>query len=130
MWPFLTTTSQRLAPTQYGISVTFAARQTTISACLPTSSDPACSATPTAWAALMVVATSVSAGVSFISRQATVMTSGRFGVGEVPGLKSVPRATGTPASMNRRAGAASSAMRNQVVAGSSVATVGWSPPAA
>ncbi len=32
--------------------------------------------------------------------------------------------------MNRRAGAASSAMRNHVVAGSSVATVGWSPPAA
>ena len=78
----------------------------------------------------MVVATSVSSGVSFISRQATVMTSGRFGVGEVPGLKSVPRATGTPASMNRLAGAASSAIRNQVVAGSSVATVGWSPSAA
>ena len=33
-----------------------------------------------------------------------VITSGRFGVGDVPGLKSVPSATGTPASMNRRAG--------------------------
>ena len=33
------------------------------------------------------------------------MTSGRLAVGDVPGLKSVASATGTPASMSRRAGA-------------------------
>ena len=41
-----------------------------------------------------------------------------------PGLKSVPIATGTPRSMNVRAGAWWSFMRNQVVAGRSVATTG------
>ena len=39
------------------------------------------------------------------SRQATVITSGRLAVGDVPGLKSVPSATGIPRSMNVRAGA-------------------------
>ena len=52
------------------------------------------------------------------------MASGRLGVGDVPGLKSVPMATGTPASTNARAGAWWSFMRNQVVTGSSVATTG------
>ena len=33
------------------------------------------------------------------------MTSGRLAVGEVPGLKSVARAIGTPRSMSVRAGA-------------------------
>ena len=58
------------------------------------------------------------------STQATVIASGRLAVGEVPGLKSVPIATGTPRSMNVRAGAWWSFIRNQVVAGSSVATTG------
>ena len=97
---------------------------------MPGSMAPASSPRPSACAALTVTATSASAGVSFISRQAMVMTRGRLGVGEVPGLKSVPSATGTPASMNRRAGAASPVMRNQVVAGSSVATTGLGPLAA
>ena len=52
------------------------------------------------------------------------MTSGRLGVGDVPGLKSVASATGTPRSMNVRAGAMSSCMRNQVVAGRRTATTG------
>ena len=43
-------------------------------------------------------------------------------MGDVPGLKSVPIATGTPASMNARAGAWWSFMRNQVVTGRRVAT--------
>ena len=49
----------------------------------------------------------------------TVITSGRLAVGDVPGLKSVPSATGTPRSMNVRAGASWSFIRNQVVAGRS-----------
>ena len=47
-------------------------------------------------AALIVTAASASSGVSRSSRQATVIASGRLGVGDVPGLKSVPSATGTP----------------------------------
>ena len=52
------------------------------------------------------------------------MASGRLAVGDVPGLKSVPIATGMPRSMIVRAGAWWSFMRNHVVAGSSVATTG------
>ena len=47
-------------------------------------------------------------------------------MGEVPGLKSVPIATGTPRSMNVRAGAWWSFIRNHVVTGSRVATTGAS----
>ena len=53
-----------------------------------------------------------------------VIASGRLAVGDVPGLKSVPRATGMPRSMNVRAGAPWSFIRNQVVAGRTVATTG------
>ena len=52
------------------------------------------------------------------------MAIGRLAVGDVPGLKSVPIATGMPRSMNVRAGAPWSFMRNQVVAGRTVATTG------
>ena len=72
---------------------------------MPVSIEPISSPRPSAWAALIVTAASASDGVSPSSRQATVMTSGRLGVGDVPGLKSVPSATGTPRSMSVRAGA-------------------------
>ena len=75
-------------------------------------------------AALTVTPASASDAVSFSSRTPTVMTSGRLALGDVPGLKSVASATGTPRSMSSRAGANSSCMRNHVVAGRSVATTG------
>ena len=53
-----------------------------------------------------------------------VIANGRLAVGDVPGLKSVPMATGMPRSMNVRAGAPWSFMRNQVVTGRTVATTG------
>ena len=62
--------------------------------------------------------------------QANDIASGRLAVGDVPGLKSVPMATGTPASTNRRAGAWWSLRRYQVVTGSRVATTGSSVSAA
>ena len=37
--------------------------------------------------------------------QAIVPTSGKFSVGQVPGLQSLARATAAPASISRRAGA-------------------------
>src|SRR6266487_4307771 len=51
------------------------------------------------------------------------MTSGRLIVGDVPGLKSVARATAAPASINLRAGACSRLPRKIIVAGSRTATV-------
>ena len=62
--------------------------------------------------------------------QAKVIASGRLAVGDVPGLKSVPMATGTPASMKARAGAWWSFIRNQVVTGRRVATTARSSSAA
>src|SRR6476620_5680782 len=99
-------------------------RQITTSATLPGSSDPTSSSRPSARAALIVTPDSTSSGDIRRFTQANDIASGRLGVGEVPGLKSVPIATGTPASMNARAGAWWSFMRNQVVTGSSVATTG------
>src|SRR6476660_5457424 len=94
------------------------------------SSVPISSSSPIARAALIVTALSASSGVRPNWRQATVIARGRLAVGEVPGLKSVPSATGTPRSMNVRAGAPWSFMRNQVVAGRTVATTGRPSPAA
>ena len=51
------------------------------------------------------------------------MTSGRLSVGDVPGLKSVARATAAPASINRRAGAWDRLPRKIIVPGRSTATV-------
>jgi hypothetical protein len=73
---------------------------------------------------LIVTAAKTSSGDMPRFTHANDMASVRFGVGDVPGLKSVPIATGTPASMKARAGAWWSFMRNQVVTGSSVATTG------
>ena len=97
---------------------------------MPGSSEPISSSSPIARAALMVTALSASSGVIRSSRQAIVIASGRLAVGEVPGLKSVPSATGTPRSMNVRAGAPWSFIRNQVVAGRRVATTARSSAAA
>ena len=91
---------------------------------MPGSSEPISSSSDSARAALIVTADSVSSGVIRRFRQAAVIASGRLAVGDVPGLKSVPIATGMPRSMNVRAGAWWSFIRNQVVAGSSVATTG------
>jgi len=52
----------------------------------------------------MVAAEIASAGDIFICVQASDMTKGMLGVGEDPGLKSVANATGTPVSINFRAG--------------------------
>ena len=52
----------------------------------------------------MVAAEIASAGDIFMWVQASDNTNGMLGVGEEPGLKSVARATGTPASINFRAG--------------------------
>ena len=73
---------------------------------------------------MIVTAASASSGVSRSSRQATVIASGRLGVGDVPGLKSVPSATGTPRSMNVRAGARLVLHQEPGRAGRSVATTG------
>jgi hypothetical protein len=91
---------------------------------VPGSIVPIWSPSPRANAALTVTAASASEGLSLSARQATVITSGRLVVGEVPGLKSVARAIGMPRSINVRAGANVSCIRNQVVAGRSVATTG------
>ena len=58
------------------------------------------SPSPRGGAALIVTAASASAGGSRSDRQATVIASGRLAVGDVPGLKSVPSATGMPRSMS------------------------------
>ena len=116
------TVRARLAAGQYGIWFEVGTRQMTRSAALPDSSEPISSSRPTARAALIVTAVSASSGVICNSTQATVMASGRLAVGDVPGLKSVPMATGMPRSMKVRAGAPWSFIRNQVVAGSTVAT--------
>ena len=52
------------------------------------------------------------------------MTSGRLVTGEVPGLKSVASATGTPTSISSRAGSRSARPRNQGTVGSRTATTG------
>ena len=54
---------------------------------------------------MIVTADSASAGERPISTHAIDITRGRLSVGLVPGFRSVARATGTPASMKRRAGA-------------------------
>ena len=91
---------------------------------MPPSSEPISPASPSAWAALIVTAARTSSGVIRSRRHAAVIASGRLAVGDVPGLKSVPIATGTPRSMKARAGAWWSFIRNQVVTGRSVATTG------
>ena len=91
---------------------------------MPGSSDPISSSSDSARAALIVTAASASSGDRPRFTTANDMASARFGAGEVPGLKSVPIATGTPASTKARAGAWWSFIRNQVVIGSRVATTG------
>ena len=97
----------------------------TRSACLPGSIEPISDPSPREQAALIVTAARASAGARPISTHAIDITSGRLTVGLVPGLQSVARATGMPASMSRRAGAKWCFPRNQLVAGSNVATTGW-----
>ena len=104
-FPFFITVRTRSAAGQYGIWRDVETRQITRSACLPGSSEPTSSARPIARAALIVTAARTSSGVIRRFRQAAVIARGRLAVGDVPGLKSVPIATGTPRSMNVRAGA-------------------------
>ena len=99
------TVRTRSAPGQYGICALEGIRQMAMSAALPGSRDPISSSSPSARAALMVTAARTSSGVIRRFTQANDIASGRLAVGEVPGLKSVPIATGTPASMKARAGA-------------------------
>jgi hypothetical protein len=54
---------------------------------------------------LIVAAAIASAGVILIAEQAIERIICMFGVGHVPGLKSVASATAAPASMSARAGA-------------------------
>ena len=92
------------------------------SACLPAAREPMRSPRPTAAAPLSVRAVTTSPGNMPMRVQAMAPTSGRFSVRQVPGLQSVARATGTPRSISRRAGAKSTP-RKKAVPGSSVATV-------
>ena len=62
----------------------------------------------------MVTAVRASAGVILSKTQPRLTMRGSDMVGEEPGLKSVDRATGTPASISRLAGAGSSPRNNPV----------------
>ena len=62
-------------------------------------------------AALMVAAARASPAVIFKRWTAKAIANCALGAGEVPGLKSVPTATGTPASISRRARASRSSAR-------------------
>ena len=64
---------------------------------------PCVSDNPMAYAALIVSALIASSGVNFILMQAKLMTTPKFPVGVVPGLKSLASATGKLASINLRA---------------------------
>src|SRR5690349_9772655 len=67
-----------------------------------------------AWAALIVHAVRTSAGVIFIVRHARFIIKGNDSVGDDPGLRSVERATGTPASIIFLAFAGFSIKKNAV----------------
>ena len=69
------------------------------------SSEPMRSARSSAAAAFTVKAVNTSAGSNFICVQAMVPARGKFSLGHVPGLQSLARATATPRSISRRAGA-------------------------
>ena len=79
--------------------------QITISACLPDSKLPNSFSRFIAFAAFMVTAVNASAGVILICVQAILIMMGNHSVNDVPGLKSVAKATGTPVSIIFRAGA-------------------------
>src|ERR1044071_832842 len=75
----------------------------TKSARLPASREPISSPRPRLYAALMVAAQRLSAGVIFMCVEANDSTIGMEGVGDEPGLKSVARTTASPASIISRA---------------------------
>src|SRR5579884_3905881 len=71
----------------------------------------------------MVTAVQTSAGDIFVCVQATPMIRGKLLIGQVPGLKSLARATAAPAAISARAGG-KGVPRKRAQPGSSVATVG------
>ena len=91
---------------------------------------PVSAAIPRAAAPFTVAATMASAADIRSWLTPRVNISGKFTVGDVPGLKSVASATAAPAAIRSRAGARAVFPRNSMVPGSSVATVGAAASAA
>jgi len=90
---------------------------------LPGASDPTSPARPSDQAEFKVVATRASFGLSFIWLQAIDWIKGTASMGQLPGLKSVARATAQPAVIIRRAGAYAARPSVKTVPGSRVAMV-------
>src|SRR5512135_2976922 len=103
--PAVQTAVTRFAPTQYATSRQSDTSHATRSAANPGAIWPRSPARPRAAAAFTVEAISASACRRPSCETARLITNGRPGVGEEPGLKSVARATAAFASIRRRAGA-------------------------